>query len=262
MLTLYCADPAQRQAVVDLLSRQESTVACDTWLAFELRVPVAQCAVAVVPWLWADDAVSQIAAVKSRSPLIPFVVVTAKDADNVRRLGTVAVEEIVWCNEVERALPRAVTSARSRGALRRFADALAAAEYLPAQLRAGLVHVCRSATPVRSVGEMATAVGCHRRTLEHQWRRVVSGDPPLRLEDFLSWNLLLRALAWKRSGRAWAGAAEAIGVHQHTLARLATHYAGVRLRDLAAVDPHEITENFRQCVLGRVLRGSGLRLLG
>jgi hypothetical protein len=41
MLTLYCADPPQRRVIVDLLSQQESTVACDSWRAFKLHVPTA-----------------------------------------------------------------------------------------------------------------------------------------------------------------------------------------------------------------------------
>jgi hypothetical protein len=245
-----------------VLSASECTTAYDTWHLFEHAASTAECATVIVPWLSADDAVSRIASLRYRFPLLPLVVVTAKDADNVRLLSRLIIEEIVWQHEAERTLPLAVRSARSHALGRRVTESIAAADHLPVQLRTGLIHVLRSLTPVRSISEVASAVGCHRRTLWYQWRSVVRGEPPLRLEDFMHWVLLLRAVARKQVRRGWREAASATGIHEHTLARLARQHTGLCLRRLAAIQPHRVAEAFQSQVLRRVLSIAGCHVLG
>src|SRR5919198_5622398 len=99
MLALYCADRVRLQRMLDVLSASDCTAAYNAWQAFEPAALTSECAIAVVPWLSTEDAVSQIAALRFRSPLLPLVVVTAKDADNVRLLSRFVVEEIVWQHE-------------------------------------------------------------------------------------------------------------------------------------------------------------------
>jgi hypothetical protein len=262
MLALYCADRVRLQRMLDVLSASDCTAAYNSWPAFESAALTSECAIAVVSWLSTDDAVSRIAALRFRSPLLPLVVVTAKDADNVRLLSRLVVEEIVWQHEAERTLSLAVRSARSHAMGRRITESIAAADHLPVQLRTGLIHVLRSLTPVRSISEVASAVGCHRRTLWYQWRLVVRGEPPLRLEDFLDWVLLLRAVSRKQASRGWSEAAGAAGIHEHTLARLARQHTGLRLRHLAAVQPQRLADAFHSQVLRRVLTITSCHGLG
>ncbi len=129
----------------------------------------------------------------------------------------------------------------SRGAL---AAELRRSEHLPARLRQALALACDSERPICTVGKLATMAGCDRRTLWNQWRNTVGREAPVRLEDFLHWQLLLRAMTIKEPTMAWADVADRLGVHPHTVARLARQLAGRTLRELSACSASTVGAEF------------------
>jgi len=129
----------------------------------------------------------------------------------------------------------------TRGAL---AAELRRSEHLPARLRQALALACDSERPICTVGKLATMAGCDRRTLWNQWRNTVGREAPVRLEDFLHWQLLLRAMTIKEPAMAWADVADRLGVHPHTVARLARQLAGRTLRELNACSAATVAAEF------------------
>ena len=252
-LAIYCGDP-------DLTTRLRSTfangphiIAADSWKPFERAAAGAVCSIAVLPWLGEPAVLAQLSALRERLPLQPLVVVTEKDAENLRLLKHVAVEEIVWIHEVERELWGAIGRARGSSLLRQMAAAVEKADHLSPRLRKALTHAFRSERPVRSVIELAAAIGCDRRTLWRYWRDALGSDHPLLPGHFLDWLLLLRASGLKAPGQKWTAVAHQLGVHEHTVARLAKRLAGLSLRDVAVGGQPLIARLFAHRVLRPLL---------
>jgi hypothetical protein len=130
---------------------------------------------------------------------------------------------------------------------------LRAADHLPRKLREALALACEGEPPIRTVERLAVRVGCDRRTLWNQWKQSLGRDTELRLQDFLHWLLLLRAAGFKTAELSWADVADAVGVHPHTLGRLARQLTGRNLRDLGAGSPASVLARFEAEILPRLL---------
>jgi len=133
--------------------------------------------------------------------------------------------------------------------------ALREAEHLPPRLREALALACDERRAIRTVEKLAAAAGCDRRTLWTHWKAAVGSE--LRLQDFVHWLRLLRATHRKHGELAWADVADEIGIHPHTLSRLARQLTGCSLRDLAAGGHAELLRRFEAEVLALVLRTDG-----
>ncbi|HEX7091179.1 MAG TPA: hypothetical protein VF192_13645 [Longimicrobiales bacterium] len=252
-LALYCGDREVLNRLRGALAPGPAIVAADDWKTFQRASGGAVCSIVVLPWLDEAGAAAQLASLKERSPLQPLVLVTQKDAENLRLLKELSVEEIVWLHEAERELWGAIGRARASSLLRQMASAVEKAEHLPPKLRFALSHAFRSERPVRSVIELAAAVGCDRRTLWRHWRDGLGPDHPLLPGHFLDWLLLLRASGLKAPGQKWSAVAHQLGVHEHTVARLAKRLAGLSLRDVAAGGQPLIARLFAAHVLRPLL---------
>jgi AraC-like DNA-binding protein len=132
--------------------------------------------------------------------------------------------------------------------------ALRQAPHLPPRLREALALACDERRGIRTVERLASSAGCDRRTLWTHWKSVVGGDGELRLQDFVHWLLLLRAVHRKTAELAWADVADEIGIHPHTLSRLSRQLTGCSLRDLAAGGHGALARRFEAEVLSVVLR--------
>lgn len=143
-----------------------------------------------------------------------------------------------------------------------LSTALRQAGHLPPRLREALALACDERRSIRTVEKLAAAAGCDRRTLWTHWKSSVGPDAELRLQDFLHWLLLLRAAHRKMPALAWADVADEIGIHPHTLSRLARQLTGLSLRDLAAEGHAPLSRRFEAEVLSVVLPhpGNGARL--
>lgn len=143
-------------------------------------------------------------------------------------------------------LPAPAVSAILPGALRR-------AEHLPRRLREALAVACEDRRGIRTVEKLAAAAGCDRRTLWTHWKHSAAARHGLRLEDFLHWLILLRAMQRKTGALAWADVADEIGIHPHTLGRLARQLTGSTLRDLAAQGHSALASRFETQVVAPLL---------
>lgn len=142
--------------------------------------------------------------------------------------------------------PGAVTSAirhaHTRGVLRRLALRCRDSTTLPNILASALIQLLENEQPIVSIGDLARRVGRDRSTLWHSWRSHVGAQP--RLEDFVEWLVLLRAIAKKTPQRSWRTVARSLGVHEHTLMRLGRRLAQTRLRDITTQRATDLLQEF------------------
>jgi len=254
MYALFCGDCVHPHRMVAAFPADRRVIATDQWPTFEAAARTAACLIVAVPWLhdWPAAGRSSVA-VASAAARRPLVVVTSKDADNARLLRGIPADEVVWLSDVERDLWRAVRAAESRGLLRRVAEGVERCPALPLILQVSLAHACRKETPVRSVSELAQAVGRDRRTLWRLWRAAFAGHPPLRLEDFLHWLLVLHATSRKNAAQPWSSVACVLGVHEHTIARAALRLVGTSLRELSVLGEPLVAGRFERDVVAPLL---------
>lgn len=255
MLVVYSDHPQQLPKLRAALPDEETVVLTREWRQMEHTASTSSCSVVLIEWLRNSPAFPRLSAFKSRNPEYPVILVTRWDPENARQLKDVLVEEVVWYREIERELATAVhrVCVHETNSLRCMAGPFQEAEHLPSVLRTALAHACRSEVPVHSVNELAAAVGSNRRTLWHQWRKAVGPSSRLRLQDFVHWTLLLRALARKTPDRSWASVADEVGVHAHTLWRFARHLTGRTLPQLAAEGQAQLARRFRDEVTRFIL---------
>lgn len=262
MLVLYADEQKQVSRVCSVLPPERRVVVAEDWSGVESRVPEAKCSVLLIEWLHTSPVPPRLSVLKDRYPNHPVILVTRWDPENARRLKDISVEEVVWYREVESELGPVVrrTCTQDYHFLRCLAVPIEEAGHIPATLKQALAFACRSEVPIRSVKHLTAAVGSNRRTLWYQWCKVVGPSSPLRLQDFLHWVLLLRAVGRKTPDRSWATVAEDVGVHPHTLWRFAKQLTGCTLPELAG-EQQEIVQTFRRRVLSFVLGEEALDIL-
>jgi hypothetical protein len=245
MLTVFAVEGGAAQRVASALGAGEPVVWADCWEKLECSLPGSTCAIVVLGWLRKGDlGERRLGGLKERYPLHPVVLVTSKDADNARALRSAGVEEVVWLSEIETGLWPAVRRARSSGFLQHLLRVVDRTLLSDPPLQRALRYACRAERPIRSIGHLAAASGCDRRTLWRHWHDAVAARVPLRLEDVLDWLLLLHAVGRKTPGRSWSGVAAELQIHPHTLGRIAARLAARPLRTLAATDQLALTLQF------------------
>lgn len=253
-VAIYCPDTDVIGRLKGSIPTGETMVPTDCWRTFQRSVGTRESLVIVLPGEVTAEQIERLATLQRRLPYHPLVLAVDRDAENLRRLSHLRVSEMIWTEELDRQLWPTLRRARTRGALRRFAGEFEAADWIPARLRDALAAACRSATPVFSVAQLAARVCRDRRTLWRLWQSAFGPEPPLRLQDFVHWILLIRAASLRSTGLRWGAVASDLGVHEHTIARLARGLAGLNLRDVAAGGPAEVTRRFEQRVVTPLLR--------
>jgi hypothetical protein len=241
MLSVFADEPPYAARAAAAVAAHETAVRVDSWDQLEEMLPSTTCTVVVLGWLRGTAGEARLRDFRCRHPLHPLILVTSKNADNALAIRWVAVEEVVWLSEVEHALWPAVSRGRAQVLLQEVAAAMDRS--LPADhlLGRAIVYACRAKPPLRSIGQLASALACDRRTLWRHWRVALGDGSPLRLEDMLDWFLLLHAVGRKMPGQSWAYLATELQVHPHTLGRIAARLAGRRLRTLTAADQLSLT---------------------
>lgn len=252
ILAIYCREDGLRRKLESSAPPGRDARGVRDWAELEaLAADGASCAVIAIPRLAADPDAPRLGSFRVRFPLHPVILVTRGEMDNARGLAGLPVDQVVWQGEVERELAPAVGRACVLAEAREFAALIRTAP-LPAGLRAALARVATAERPVRTVGALAQNAGCDRRTLWNQWRQTAA-HPELRLQDFLHWILLLRASGAKIPGRPWSAVAEELGIHPHTLARLAKQLVGLSLREIAAGGQALVADRFSDQVMSKLL---------
>lgn len=262
MLVLYSADPKQVPRLRSAIPTQRQVVAVENWGQLVRAIPAAQCSVIHVDHLESDTSLPRLSALKDRHPEHPVVLVTRWEVENARHLKDVSVEEVIWLLEVEQGLRPAIerACAREPNYVHCLALLFEQAENLPAGLREALGHACRSERPIHSVNALAASVKLNRRSLWHQWNRSVDPSAGLRMQDFLHWILLLRALGRKTPDRSWAAVAEWLEISPQTLWRYARDLTGRTLPALERSED-EVVCLFRSRVVEFLVDGKPLDIL-
>jgi hypothetical protein len=253
MIAVYCPEERQVARLYSALSGM-SVQRTEIWSQFKDTVSGAACALVVVDWLAGNPVVQRLEALRVQYPNKPIVLVTRKDADNVRQLRRVEIDEVVWTEEIEHSLGATVDRTRQTTVFHDIAARIEGAQHLPLRLRHALAHVFRFPRPISTVEELATAVGCDRRTLWRMWRNAVPEETELRLQDVIDWNIILHATVMRMQASSWVGIAAKLNVHEHTLARSARRLAGLTLRDLASAGTDGVLQIFRDRALAPLSR--------
>jgi hypothetical protein len=244
---VYAPDAVTRARVRAAVG--DTAVVSEQWPGFLRAAAAADCLAAVIPWLRDAAERARLAELRARFSRRALVLVTSRDADNVRQLQGIAVEELLWLHEIERDLVAATRRAHAHSLRCTIADAIDSAEQLAPRLREVLHAAAVRTQPVRSLRELAAMTRCHRTTLWYHWPRGTVRGPRLRPQDFVDWLLLLHAVAAKDPARNWSAAADAAGVHQHTLARIARRLLGRTLRAVERDGYADVAAAFEQHVL-------------
>ena len=248
MLLLYAADRTALPGIRAALPPGQEVELTSSVADFAGASARADCAIAAIPSLLSGPAAS-LAAFKLSHPEQPVILITEWDMDNARHLKDLPVDEVVWTQEISRHLPAVVEEAcqNARNSVRSVAATLENAHRLPPPLRRALAFACRNPSPVHSVNQLSRVAGVDRRTLWQQWKSAVN-DPSLRLQDFLHWILLLRALGRKSPERSWPAVAEEMGMGVATLSRYAKQLTGRTLQEVHALGPINLGQVFRSTV--------------
>ena len=248
-LVALCEDEATRRAVQQALGGQALVEWCADWAGLANGAPHAACAVAVLRRL-EDEQLSALEELKRRSPDTPLVVVTSRDAEHARHLMQCGIEEVVWLGALERELPAAVARVRVHSFLIEVAVSAEGTRDLPPPVRTAISMACRTRLPVRSVNDLGRQAELSHSAFAEIWHRKWPGGPtPKR---FLSWLLLLRAVALLGANRGWKAIAADLNVDVDTLSRLARRLLDRTLVEMGAGNLREIRERFGREVLDRL----------
>ncbi|HUP88521.1 MAG TPA: hypothetical protein VM100_04195 [Longimicrobiales bacterium] len=252
MIAVYCPEERQVGRLHSALAGM-SVQRTDLWSVFSDTVGVSACGIVMVDWLAGNPVVERLRSLRVRYPHKPLVLVTRKDADNMRLLRGVTIEEVVWTEEIEHALASTIDRTRQTSVFQGIAATISGAPHLPKRLRHALAHLFQAPNAIATVDELANAVGCDRRTLWRLWRSAIPEETTLRLQDVLDWNVLLHAAILRVQATSWVGIASKLRIHEHTLARSAKRLAGMTLRDVAGNGADGMAELFKQQVLAPLI---------
>jgi hypothetical protein len=253
MLAVFADERPYAARVAATMAAHEPTLLVDSWECLEQAIPSTTCTVVVIRWLRGTPEEARLRDLRFRYPLHPIILVTSKNADNALALRWVGVEDVVWLSELERGLWPAVRRGHAQAILQDMAATVRRAMPADRLLGRAIAYACRATPPLRSIGQLASALGCDRRTLWRHWRAALSGASAFRLEDVLDWFLLLHAVGRKLPGRSWAHLATELQVHPHTLGRIAARLAGRPLRALTAADQLPLTHRCQAELLEALL---------
>lgn len=168
---------------------------------------------------------------------IPFILVTDREPEAVRRLSDVKVPAVVWFADLQTELPLEIEAARGSVPLLRLAEQAEGAT-LPPALRTALAYSLRAATdrPVRSVKELAAAVRYSPTTLSKAFSDWQDGRTTL--SQFLEALVILRASQFRSSGMNWKRVSARLDFARETLQRKSKRWPGCTLVQLEKV-PHD-----------------------
>jgi hypothetical protein len=257
MVILFSSDPTILPKLRASVPPGHPMVEAGSWREFESRAPAADCSTVAIEWLHRDPVFPLLTAFKTRHPRHPLALVTRWEPESARRLKEVFVEEIIWFREADTCFAQTLLRlcAHRFNFVRCMTTPFEEAKHLPATLRQALAYACRAERAVASVKQLAAATNTDRRTLWVEWKRAVGPEISLRLQDFLHWLVLLRAVGLKTPGQSWAAVADQVGVSPPTLARFAKQHSGARLQELSS-DSSDLVMRFRERVLGILLPSS------
>ena len=180
------------------------------------------------------DRARSLVAVRALAHGPPVVLAGRLDAELVRAVSTLRTGGIVWEEDIEAHLWSTIARVRAQGFLDPLLSAMSRDVGVRPALRTALTRILPQPRPSVRVADVAREARCHRTTLSKEWRDARNHHPswPERLEDLLGWVLVANAVALARPDRKWTWVAGHLGVHTHTIIRLARRLAGLSLSEL------------------------------
>lgn len=231
-LAVFAQNPDVLVQVRRCLPLDVTTVTLTTWSVFLAVAPSCDAAIVRLPPQPSELLVGALGRLHTIAPFVPLVAVAAAAASRALadQLTPVPLAGVVDERDAGAVLWPTVQDACTSTMLDRLAVAVARSPTMPAPLKTALSAAITHTPPIRSVVELVAVTGQNRRTVWYNWRRR-TGSSALRLEDLVDWLLLLRASIAHSRGASWTAAAHELGVHRHTLARLAERHLGEPLHE-------------------------------
>lgn len=245
MLAIFSEDAELARRTVRRLEDVGETEVFDEWIPLGKRLDRADLVVVAAP----DpdrDLFARMQAHKGRAPSVPFILVTRRDPDALRRLTDLSIEEVVWADELDEELFPALRRAEGERRFREYERRLRAARHLSPTLVAALARALRRRPPLASVRSLAAEVDRDRRTVWHHWREAYGEKGDLTPKGFLDWVLLLRAAVARTPGTTWRRVARDVGVHTRTLRRVADRRLDATLDEVAEIAGRDVEALFRR----------------
>lgn len=258
MLTVWTQDRDTDQRVHAALPDDVPCRSCSGWEEFRTSLDDAVCAIVAArpngAQFFADLQLLDDRGDGADGTSVALVLCLPRSSSGLRRLRDLTVDEVVWLDELEDQLARAVRRARSERRFRTFRHRVARCDHLSPTLANAIERALTRNPPVTSVQRLAHEVGRDRRTLWHHWNRTVDDTHELTLKAFLDWIVLLRAAVERTGSESWQEVAQEFGVHTRTLRRTARRRTKDRLGRLANGGLEECFRCFEEDVLPRLTR--------
>jgi hypothetical protein len=132
-------------------------------------------------------------------------------------------------------LAHAVAVARIRTVLTTWASQIVETDHLPPTLKTAMATASAAPRPFRSVQGLCASIGRNRTTLWHHWTKFL-GAQQIRLQDYLDWILILRALELKSPDVSWNAVAAQLRISPFTLRRALLRLLSRRAGEVTAND--------------------------
>ena len=229
-------------------------VVVNAWQAVQAHAPRARCIVLGDQSPITNDLPARVRRLVQQVPNTPILAVTTPTPEHVRAFVTSGISGILWLHDTPATLQSAVGGAVRKQPLDALGAQLQGATHLPLYLRNTLAYLCHATRCIRTVHELCETAGCHRSTLWAQWR-AIDGHALLRLQDIVDWVLLLRACSRHAPGMRWSDVAMEVGVHEHTIGRIAKRLIQCSLRELRHPLAVTVVHDALVAVLAPILSG-------
>jgi DNA-binding NarL/FixJ family response regulator len=207
-------------------------VVCMDWSEFARSAEHVRAGGVILPFLH-SSCVSALTRLREQRPLLPVVLVTASDPENLRRLAALPpVEAVLFTGEAVDLLPGALQRAAGRTVLYDGVEIIRATLSPSSALAEILVKACLNAPPVRTAAALATRVAGYSETwLRKRWRaEAAPGTSPC---DFLRWLLAVHACQAYQARDSISSLARRMAADRETVATALVRTFGSA--DLAAV---------------------------
>lgn len=182
--------------------------------------------------------------IKGDWPGVPVIVVTDPDPEVALQLSGITVSAVVWFDDLPSKLHAAIRAACGEDHGLRLARDIEESTLSPS-LRSALTYGLRAGgtdRPVRSVRELASAVGYSHVTLSQEFRKSVGGCTTL--ARFLRALVILRAHEVRLSGLVWDRVAGRLRIARPTLHRQSMRWPGRTLGQLATTSRQQLLAQF------------------
>lgn len=189
-----------RRIITTLTAAGCTPIVCDGRMQFQQRVTNALSAIVAVRVLTVEGWIPWLTVIAAEFPDLPLLVVTAKDADNLRQLAQIRLRAILYPSEIDE-LPALVRSQPFTEFFTALDSSIREARHIPLAVRRAMRYVVNQMpatapapgddvrVPARTVKELAARLDYRPEYLSH-----LANASGIRLGRFIDWCIGLRAI--------------------------------------------------------------------